>query len=218
MTPCGTLESVVSDRELLGRWAAGDKDAGEELVQRHHAAVFRFFRAKVAAEIDDLVQQTFLALLESAGRFRGESSFATYLFGTARNVLLHHWRRHRRKEGKLDFTTRSAVDLGASPSMVLAEKGDRRLLLESLRRIPVDDQIVIELYHWEELSAADLGEILGLTEAAVRSRLHRAKARMTKVMATLADSPGTLTSTRTDLDHWAARVRELLGPRIDPAG
>jgi RNA polymerase sigma factor (sigma-70 family) len=201
---------VLADAELLAGWASGDERAGKALLERHYVAVFRFFRAKVGAEVDDLVQQTFLGLVESHAGWRGESSFRSYLFGIARNVLRHHLRRRGRKEGRIDFGTHSVIDLGASPSAALAEKGERRLLLEALRRLPVDDQILIELYHWEALSGPELAEVLELTEPAVRSRLHRAKARLAKAMEEISRSEGMLQSTVTGLDEWASRVRQLL--------
>ena len=174
-------------------------------------AVFRFFRAKVSTEVDDLAQQTFLSLLESRATFRGDSSFRSYLFGIARNVLRHHYRRRSRKEDRIDLGTHSVVDLGASPSAHLAHEGERRLLLEGLRRLPVDDQIVIELYHWEGLSGPELAEVLELTEPAVRSRLHRAKARLCTTMEQIATSEGVLRSTLSDFEGWAARLRDQLG-------
>jgi RNA polymerase sigma factor (sigma-70 family) len=204
---------VTSDRQILERWVAGDQTAGQTLVQRHYAAMFRFFRAKAPADVEDLVQQTFLALVSGAAGFRGDASFRSFLFGTARNVLLHHWRRRHRKEDPIDFGTQSVVDLGASPSELLADKAEQRLLLEALRRIPVDDQIVIELYHWEDLTGPEIAQALGISEPAVRSRLHRAKARLTKRMAAIARSATVLQSTLTNLEGWARDVRD----RLDPA-
>jgi RNA polymerase sigma factor (sigma-70 family) len=203
---------VIGDEELLERWIAGDERAGKELVQRHYVAVFRFFRAKASTEIDDLVQQTFLGLVANRDRCRNQTSFRSYLFGIARNVLRHHYRRRHRKEGRVDFGTQSVLDLGASPSAMLAEKGERRLLLEALRRLAVDDQIIIELYHWESLTGPELAEVLELTEPAVRSRLHRAKSRLASHVDEIARSEGVLRSTMSDLDEWASRLRELLGP------
>ena len=64
------------DEELLAAWRAGDRDAGGELVDRHFAAISRFFRNKVTSEDDatELVSQTFLACTASKERFRGAAS------------------------------------------------------------------------------------------------------------------------------------------------
>jgi RNA polymerase sigma-70 factor (ECF subfamily) len=207
-----TGRAALGDRELLDRWAAGDSRSGKALVSRHHASIYRFFRAKASSEIDDLVQETFLALVKARGAFRAESSFRSYLFGTARNVLRQHCRRRGRKEDRIDLGTCSAIDLGASPSEALADKAEKQLLLAALRRIPVDDQIVIELYHWEELTATELAEVLGASEAAIRSRLHRAKERLAAAVRQLASSPRVLESTLGDMEGWARQVREALLP------
>jgi RNA polymerase sigma-70 factor (ECF subfamily) len=195
------------DRELLDRWAAGDDRAGAQLFERHHTAVVRFFRAKGILEVEDLVQETFLELTRGRERFRAESSFRAFLFGTARNILRGYFRRRRRKEGNIDFGTHTVVDLGASPSAVLADRAEKRLLLEGLRRLVVDDQIVIELYMWESMTAPELAEVLGLTVHAVRSRLFRAKQRLREHVQALAESPDVLQSTLTSLEAWAGEIR-----------
>jgi RNA polymerase sigma-70 factor (ECF subfamily) len=53
------------DPQLLAAWCAGDKQAGAALVERHFASIYRFFRNKVAGEVDDLVQRTFMSCLEA---------------------------------------------------------------------------------------------------------------------------------------------------------
>ena len=64
-------------------WGAGDLRAGDRLFRRHAPAVARFFRNKVSADLEDLLQQTFLRGLEGRHRFRGESTFCGYLLGIA---------------------------------------------------------------------------------------------------------------------------------------
>lgn len=199
---------MAEDLELLNAWASGDERAGVELFGRHYDSVFRFFNSKGVSDLEDLVQETFLALARGCDAYRGEGSFRGYVFGTARNVLRQHFRRHRRKEGNFDFGSTSVVDLVDSPSEIVAKRAERRLLLEGLRRLAIDDQIVIELYLWESMTATEIGEVLGLGEAAVRSRLHRAKSRLTEDLQSLAASPGLLASTMSDLESWSRRVRE----------
>lgn len=90
-----------------------------------------------------------------------------------------------------------------------SDQTEKRLLLEGLRRIAVDDQILIELYYWEKLTGPELADVLDLGEPAVRSRLHRAKKRLADALRTIAESPGLLQSTLDDIEAWARRAGEL---------
>ena len=92
-----------TDLELLEAWRGGDRQAGEALFERHFDAIARFFRNKVDHGIDDLIQRTFLACVESKDQFRGEASFRTFLFAVAHNVLGKHYRSQRRHGDRIDF-------------------------------------------------------------------------------------------------------------------
>lgn len=95
-----TLKTVRSDVDLLEAWRSGDTKAGGELFDRHFASIHRFFHNKVGDGLEDLVQQTFLRCTEGVERFRSDSSFRTYLFGVAHNLLREHIRRkHSRPRG-----------------------------------------------------------------------------------------------------------------------
>src|SRR6476619_1575545 len=84
---------VEDDLILLDRWCAGDRVAGNLLFRRHFEALCRFFEHKTDGDIDDLVQETFLACLRGRETFRRQSSFRTYLFAIARHTLFGYWRR-----------------------------------------------------------------------------------------------------------------------------
>ena len=81
-----------TDQELLAAWKNGDRERGNRLFSRHVRSISTFFRSKLAEGAEDLTQRTFLALVEQADRFRGDSSVRTYLFGIARKQLLMHLR------------------------------------------------------------------------------------------------------------------------------
>lgn len=198
-----------SDFELLDAWGLGDRAAGSALYHRHFPALYRFFRNKVDDAVPDLVQRTFLACVESRERFRRESSFRTYLFHTARFQLYLHYRDLKRNPA-LDFAVISAADLRTSPSDLIARKQDGRLLLEALRRIPIDHQIVLELSFWEEMSGPEIAQVLGLPEGTVRSRLRRAGLRLRAELQGLGGQLDPMRDTADDLTAWAGRVRELM--------
>lgn len=199
------------DAELLEAWRSGDPEAGEKLYDRHVGAVARFFQNKVPDQVEELMQQTFLALVESRDRIRAGVTFRAYLLAIARYKLLDHLaRKTSGKDRLVDLEADSMVDLAPGPSTVVARKREQRLLLEGLRRIPVEHQTALELFYWEGLNANEIAEVFGISHSAMRSRLSKARALLEQAMATLADSPELLTSTVAGLEGWAAGIREQL--------
>lgn len=199
-----------SDGELLRAWAEGDLQAADLLFERHFDALYRFFRNKVSDEVHDLVQDTFLRMVQASASFRGEGSFRGFLFGVARNVLHDHLRRVYRARAHLDFGSVSAVDLDASPSRWAARRQEHRLLLAALRRIPLDHQIALELAYWEGLKGPEIAAVLGLEPATARTRLRRARAALAAELEGLTRDPSALASTLDNLDHWASSLREYI--------
>ena len=201
-----------TDIELLDAWKSGDQDAGEQLFERHFPAVARFFRNKVTTGVDDLIQSTFLGCMEARDRFRGDSSFRTFLFAVAHNVLRHHFRKQKRIDAQLDFEQVSAVDLAPGPSSVVAKKREQRLVLQALREIPVDHQVMLELYFWEPLKAKEIAEVLEIPEGTVRTRIRRAKQLLEEKLRELAESPQELERTTSNLEDWARSIRVQVEP------
>ena len=206
----------VDDATLLRRWRDGSRTSGEALFERHYEGVRRFFANKVADNPGDLVQRTFMAALEKIDQLRDARSFRAFLFGVARYELLHYFRRKSRLEQPFDATEHSAFDLDPSPSGVLAEREEQRLLLEALRRIPLELQIVLELSYWEELTSAEIAQIAGLPVGTVKSRIRRAREQMEAALAELADSPAQLASTMANLSRWAEQIRAGISDRPEP--
>lgn len=198
--------AVTSDLELLQRWRDGDREAGNQLFKRHFDGIYRFFRNKVDAGVEDLVQRTFTACVESRSRFREESSVRTYLFGIAHNVFREHLRQLRRGQ-MVDLEEISLVDLGASPTSLLAARAEEELLVQALRRIPIAAQVILELHYWEHMTGPELGEFLGVPEDTARSRLRRARERLTQTILALRAEPALVSSTAANLDAWAQGLR-----------
>ncbi len=198
---------MTSDQELLRAWRAGDRSAGSALFERHFDSVRRFFRNKVDHGVEDLVQRTFTACVEGRDRFREEASFRTYLFAIAHNILRDQLRRQRRSTDELDLERLSIVDLGASPTSILAARAEERLLLHSLRQIPLAAQVILELYYWEHMTGPELGLFLGVPEDTARSRLRKAKLQLQTTMRKLESDDRQLENTVTNLEQWAARLR-----------
>jgi len=197
-----------TDEALLAAWRAGDRRAGEALFERHYEAIARFFRNKVSGDSSDLIQRTFLALIEAPERFRGDASFRTYLFAVAHNVLSRYYRQRRRDGDRVDFLEKVSVhDLSPSPPSILARRDEERLLLAALRRIPIEHQVVLELYFWERMRAPELARVLDLPEGTVRTRIRRAKQLLTAALRDAQEAPALIESTLSDLERWADQIR-----------
>ncbi len=172
----------LTDHERLHRWRDGDGDAGSELVERHSEALRRFFANKVPDAAEDLSQQTLLAALESADRYDPSRSFRSYVLGIANNVLLMHVRKRYRGERAGERSYMTSEGLSPSPSRVVAQRQEIAVLLQVLRTIPLERQVLLELYYWEGLSVSDIATTLELEPGTVKSRLFRARAQLRRRM------------------------------------
>ena len=175
-----------SDETLLEAWRDGDKASGTVLFRRYFPACRRFFVNKAPTrEVDDLLQRTFTAIVESREQFRGDAPFRSFVFGVARRVLLRYLRDYSRKDAKhqLDFRSSSLAQLGVTPGTRIALKRDEELVRRALQRIPVHFQTVIELTYWEGLNSSELAVVLEVEPATVRTRLHRARKALLKELA-----------------------------------
>jgi RNA polymerase sigma-70 factor (ECF subfamily) len=207
----GVTQDGESDLDLVTAWSAGDAAAGNRLLRRHFRTLFRFFRSKVDTGVEDLVQQTLLACAESAHRFRGDSSFKTYLLAIARTQLLMHLRRFSRKGKQIDQLDTSIADVLGSPSLALAGKDEQHLVLAALRHIPVDLQIAVELYYWEELRVDDIAVVMEIPSGTVKSRLNRARRLVREWIEHAEQFPAALRhSTTGNVEGWARSLRDKL--------
>lgn len=199
----------TTDDALLGAWQAGDQHAGATLFERHYESIHRFFASKVPHAAEDLVQRTFLACLEARGRFRGDSSLRTYLFGIAHNTLRHYLRGRERSEAPLDSAVASAAELAPGPVTALGQRQEQRLLLRALRHIPLDYQLVLELHYWEQQSTAQIAEITGMPVGTIKTRLRRGRKLLQDQIAALAESVEERESTLGGFEGW---IRALPKP------
>lgn len=192
---------TLDDIALLDRWRAGDNDAGQALFERHFDSVFGFFETKCEADADELTQATFLACLRARDQFRKESSFRTYLFTIARNELFRVLRTRQRRDAKLDFELSSIAELVSTAGTKLARNEEHRKLVEALRRLPVEQQTLLELHYWEELEIGELAEIFDAPAATIRTRLHRARKSLRELVEDKA--PTHALETLDTMDAWA---------------
>lgn len=202
---------MPDDEQLYARWTSGERKAGEQLIERHLDTVGRFLANKCPqpSQLEDLVATVFEQCAKNLGRFEARSSFRTYLLGIAYNVGRDELKRHVRAPS-FDDTVTSLAGISDSPSAVVAVRQEQALLLQALRRLPFALQAVLELHFFEELTRAEVAQILGIPEGTVASRLRKAKLELRTELEGLAKSPALRQATVTDLASWVAELRARL--------
>jgi len=190
---------AIGDFELLQRTAGGDRAAFSVFVERHQAAIFRHASHLTSRREDaeDLLQETFLSALRAAGQFRGDASARTWLFTIARNASL---RRYLAKdagrtsgEDEADLETLALrAGWGAENPESLAILAQNRARLEAaLASLNPGEREVILLRDIEGFSGEETASILGLSLAAVKSRLHRGRIELAARLRAVATSEKT---------------------------
>lgn len=209
-----TVRAVASDPELLVAWREGDGQAGQALFARYFEPVSRFFANKLGGDHEDLIQETFEACVRGRDRLREDSSFRAYLFSIAFNVLKAYYRRQRAEARIDEIGSTSVHDLAPGPSTIVGVAEQGQLLLEALRRIPMDLQVVLEMRYWEEMSSPEIGSALAIPAATVRTRLRRGRERLEQVIGELSASDQTRESALAELETWLAQIRASM--RLPP--
>lgn len=164
-----------SDFELFDRWCKDDKEAGTKLFHRYHDSLFYFFEHKARREGDDLVQETFLQCMKSRDRFARQSSFRTYLFAIAKNVLFQHWRSEASARNQVNVEDVTLEAMGTSIGGRIAKREDRARVIRALRTLPLGQQALLEMFYWHDLGREQLAEVFDVEPATIGSRLFRAR-------------------------------------------
>jgi RNA polymerase sigma-70 factor (ECF subfamily) len=167
-------ESPEADLILLARWREGDEGAATALVERHAPAVARFVaHLWRRADVEELVQDTFVRAFASLANFRGESSLRTWLFTIARRLVIDRRRSMSRVREHVSLAEADAsTAFGALDGMV-AEETERRVSAALARLTPTQRE-VFTLRVGEGLSYREIAEVVGTTEGAARVHYHNA--------------------------------------------
>jgi RNA polymerase sigma-70 factor (ECF subfamily) len=162
----------LTDHEIIRRVVGGESAAFELLVRRHNQRMYRAARAVTRSDSDaeDVVQQAWLNVFRGLAKFRDESSFATWATRIAVNEAIAVMRKRP--------VIAEVADTPSEPTQSAElERAQVGIMLEHcLAAIPQGNREVMVLRDVLELDTAETAACLGLTEEAVRVRLHRARA------------------------------------------
>jgi RNA polymerase sigma-70 factor, ECF subfamily len=155
---------MISDEALMVEFQRGSRAAFEEIFARHRDALHGFFRRRLAnpSQADDLTQETFLALLRGSARYEPRALVRTYLYAIALKLLYSARRKREWVPLETDIPAASAAD-------------DSLWIRQALSRLESEEREILMLREYEQLSYAEIAELLRMPVNTVRSRLFRSR-------------------------------------------
>lgn len=182
------------DRELVQAAAAGSRDAFDELVRRHHAAMLTLARVLSGGrgDADDLAQDVFVRAWRSLRGFRGDSTFRTWLHRVAINVV----RTSQAKQGRLRRVFIDRRDSDAPPLEAVAEEepidatlARRQVIDRALAALPDELRVPVVLRDVQGLEYKEIAALLDVPIGTVESRIFRARQRLRPLLEPLIGEP-----------------------------
>jgi RNA polymerase sigma-70 factor (ECF subfamily) len=177
---------LEDETRLLTRAVEGETEAFRVLFEAHRDAVFRLAWRLTGTEdaAEDVAQECFLGLIRHPGRFDARrGSLRQYLYGAVRNLVRQRWQMSGR-EVPLDD------DSDADPPVQLAIASERiengevsGAVQAAIGALPMLQREALVLFEFEELSLEEVAAVTGCDAGTVKSRLHRARARLRRVLA-----------------------------------
>jgi RNA polymerase sigma-70 factor (ECF subfamily) len=180
------MERTASETEVLARARAGDTSAFAVLVQAHQEAAFRaaYLILHDAHAAEDAAQEGFVRAYRQLHRFREEDPFRPWLLRIVTNLALNETRRRRRGLALLERFGRQPQPHPPGPETLTLATEEARDVWQAINRLSPDDRLILYLRYFLELSEADMARVIDKAPGTVKSRLHRAGARLRTVIET----------------------------------
>ena len=194
-----TAQLDERDRADMARLASGHGAALNELMERHAPKLFNYLVRCLQNEEDaaDAAQETFVRVYQNCAKFDTRSKFSTWLYAIATNLVKDRYRhRSRHPQVSLDAENEatgedfreSVPEQDATPSESLQATERAEAIRKAVGQLPDELRTPLILCEYEELSHAEIGEILKCTAKAVETRIYRARQQLRTSLAKLLES------------------------------
>ena len=184
------VATTATDDALVKRAQQDDERAFGELVTRYESKVYSLAMKMLRnpEDAEDVLQDTFLRAYRGVKSFKGNSTFSTWIYRITANSALMRLRKKQLPQVSIEDsdereTPIAIADWAPGPAEQLLNQEMQRVMDEAIESLPPEFRQVFILRDIEELSNADVAEILDLSVAAVKSRLHRARLKVRNRLA-----------------------------------
>ena len=194
-TEATLAQSDVSESDLVKRSQAGDTEAFDELVIRYRTRVFSMIYNMVHSEQDawDLAQDSFVKAWKSIGRFRGQSSFYTWIYRIVMNVTIDWLRKKQIKGGGAEFddtiqltevdpASKTVPKKEALPHEAMERGEIRRRIEKAIAQLSPEQRAAILMKEIEGMQYHEIAEALGCSIGTVMSRLFYARKKLQNLL------------------------------------
>jgi len=177
-------ETRVDESLLIARAGAGDQEAFRELVERYQGAVYNLAYRMLGDpdEAEDAAQEIFVRVYRQLARYDAERKFSTWVLAIATNYCIDQLRRRRVQLVPLENIVPWARAREAGPEREALDREARDEIQVLLRRLPEKYRAVLVLRYWQDLSCAEIGEVLHVPEGTVKTQLHRARQALGRLL------------------------------------
>lgn len=174
----------LSDGALFAAIAAGDLGPLGVLFDRHHEAVRQLLlrAAPNPADVDDLVQETFLTAARAAASFDGRDSGKPFLLGVAVQMLRRRRRSFGRLRTMLESFGKAPTSAPRTPEEATSQAQEDDRLHAAIARLSEDKRLVLVMVEWNGMSGVEAAKVLGIPVGTVWRRLHEARAEIRRTL------------------------------------
>ncbi|MBK9717922.1 MAG: sigma-70 family RNA polymerase sigma factor [Saprospiraceae bacterium] len=170
------------EKIYIRRILEGDIEVFSLLVSKYQNLVFticsRVFDNKEEAE--DIAQESFIKCYQSLKQFKGESKFSSWLYTITYNTCMNHLKYKKRQTSVEDIANVADQDIIEQDHIFakLEQKEQTNLIQQALSKLELDEQMIIQLYYYEELPIKEISNILSLKIENVKIKLFRSRKKL----------------------------------------
>ncbi|OGS44662.1 MAG: hypothetical protein A2539_06850 [Elusimicrobia bacterium RIFOXYD2_FULL_34_15] len=186
----------MEEKDLIAKAKSGDIYSFEQLISRYQKSVYNIIYNMIGneEEANDISQEVFIKVFKSLTKFRGESSFSTWLYSIAKNIFINESKRYYNKKKSIETSLDDNENLkllNISDGYNVVEEFEIRELQEKVRQaiqqLPEEFIFVVILYYLEGFSYEEIAKIMDSSIGTVKSRLSRGKEHLKEILSNMVN-------------------------------